>query len=137
MFDLNSFIVTNLVKGVKNGTFTKEYANITAVNYLSKGMLTEDDVISVNAQVEAWEAEKNAVYETVEPSEEIPVEDVAEEETTAEESSEDTAGETDETASGDEDAGENTEEVTEDVGEESAEELIDSTEEPTEGTETT
>lgn len=60
MFDLNLFIVTNLVKGVKNGTFTKEYANITAVNYLSKGMLTEDDVISVNAQVEAWEAENEA-----------------------------------------------------------------------------
>lgn len=89
MFDLNSFIVTNLVKGVKNGTFTKEYANITAVNYLSKGMLTENDVISVNAQVEAWEAEKNAVYETVEPSEEIPVEDVAEEETAEETDSDD------------------------------------------------
>ncbi len=58
MFDLKNFIVTNLVNGVKNGTFAKEYANITAVNYLAKGILAEDNIVSVNAQIEAWEAEK-------------------------------------------------------------------------------
>lgn len=108
-FDLNLFIVTNLVKGVKNGTFTKEYANITAVNYLSKGMLTEDDVISVNAQVEAWEAEKNTVVESAESSEEIMVEDLIEELGTETET-------TDETDS--EDLPEDETEVVEDVTEE-------------------
>lgn len=61
MFDLKNFIVTNLVNGVRNGTFAKEYANITAVNYLAKGILAEDNVVSVNAQIEAWEAEKEGL----------------------------------------------------------------------------
>ena len=60
MFELSSFIVKNTVNGVKNGTFSKEYANIMAVNYMLKGVLSEDDVVSINAQVEAWEAEQEA-----------------------------------------------------------------------------
>lgn len=60
MFNLKAFIVTNIVNGVKNGTFTKEYANIMAVNYMLKGALAEDDVISVSTQIEAWEAEQEA-----------------------------------------------------------------------------
>ena len=60
MFNLKSFIVTNIVNGVKNGTFTKEYANIMAVNYMLKGALAEDDVISVSTQIKSWEAEQEA-----------------------------------------------------------------------------
>lgn len=78
MFNLAEFIITNTVNGVKNGTFTKEYANIMAVNYMLKGVLTQDDVVSINEQIEIWEAVQNAEIELVEP-EEIPVEDVLDE----------------------------------------------------------
>lgn len=81
MFDLKSFIVTNIVNGVKNGTFTKEYGNIMAVNYMVKNVITQDDVEVVSTQIEAWEAEQAATLVPVEPSEEIPVEDLMEENT--------------------------------------------------------
>lgn len=91
MFDLKNFIVTNIVSGVKNGTFTKEYANIMAVNYMLKGVLAEDDVIKISTEIEAWEAEQNAVVETVEPTEEeITVEDALVEDETEEEVLEET-----------------------------------------------
>ena len=73
MFNLKEFIVTNIVNGIKNGTFTKEYGNIMAVNYFTKGIITEAEIISIDAQITAWE-----VSEEVEPEEEInedPVED--------------------------------------------------------------
>lgn len=57
MFNLKEFIVKNIVDGVKNGTFTKEYANITAVNYMLKGVLLEENIISINNQIEQWENE--------------------------------------------------------------------------------
>ena len=70
MFNLKDFIVRNIVDGVKNGTFTKEYANIMAVNYLIKGVLTEENVIDIDAQITAWEAEQATVEEpTEEPCE--------------------------------------------------------------------
>lgn len=69
MFNLKSFITTNIVNGIKNGTFSKEYGNIMAVNYLVKGILTEDDVASIDAQITAWENE-NAVTESEEVIEE-------------------------------------------------------------------
>jgi hypothetical protein len=50
MFDLKAFIIDNIVKGVKNGTFSLEYGNIMAVNYFAKGLLTMDDVASIDAQ---------------------------------------------------------------------------------------
>lgn len=65
MFDLKTFIITNIVNGIKNGTFSKEYGNIMAVNYLAKGMLTEDDVESIDSQITEWETEQNAVEEEV------------------------------------------------------------------------
>lgn len=83
MFNLNEFIITNTVNGVKNGTFTKEYANIMAVNYMMNNMLTQDEVISISTQIEAWETERNTVVDipieepTVEIGEgEINVEDI-------------------------------------------------------------
>ena len=61
MFNLSEFITKNIVNGVKNGTFTKEYANIMAVNYMLKGVLTEESVMSINSQIEAWESEQIAL----------------------------------------------------------------------------
>lgn len=79
MFDLKSFIVTNIVNGVKNGTFTKEYGNIMAVNYMVKNVLAEENVISVSTQIEAWEEEQEAQKaensEDLTEDEEIIIED--------------------------------------------------------------
>lgn len=58
MFNLKEYIVKNIINGVKNGTWSKEYAGIMAVNYLVKGILTEDDVANIDAQITAWEEEQ-------------------------------------------------------------------------------
>ena len=44
MFSPKNFLLNNLIKGVKNGTFTKEYASILATNYYIKGILNEEDL---------------------------------------------------------------------------------------------
>lgn len=83
MFNLKEFITKNIVNGIKNGTFSKEYGNIMAVDYLVKGILTEEDVASIDAKITAWEAEQITKEETVEeiPSEEVtePMDEVVEE----------------------------------------------------------
>ena len=58
MFNLREFIVKNIVDGIKNGTFSKEYGNIMAVNYLVKGILVEEDIAFIDAEITAWEEEK-------------------------------------------------------------------------------
>lgn len=86
MFDLKAFIVTNIVNGIKNGTFTKEYGNIMAVNYLAKGMLTEDNIIDIHTQITEWESSQAAEEPAVEePTIEEPVEDELVEEPPVEE----------------------------------------------------
>ena len=84
MFNLKSFIVKNIVNGVKNGTFTKEYANIMAVNYLVKGILAEENVIDIDTQITAWEADQSAVEEPVEVETEEIVEETTEDPTETE-----------------------------------------------------
>lgn len=81
MFNLRDFIVRNIVNGVKNGTFTKEYANIMAVNYLVKGVLAEENVVDIDTQITAWEAEQATVEEPVGDPIEEPVEETIEEST--------------------------------------------------------
>lgn len=48
--EMRHFIVDSIVDGVKDGTFSRAYGNILAVNYFAKGLLTMDDVESVKAQ---------------------------------------------------------------------------------------
>ena len=55
MINLKEFILDNLKKGVKNGSFTKEYANILLVNYSVKGIITQEDVALISAEIEADE----------------------------------------------------------------------------------
>ena len=130
MFDLKNFIVTNTVNGVKNGTFTKEYVNIMAVNYMLKGVLLEEDVISISTQIESWEAEQNAVVEPVEPSEdENPVEDVVgeSEEETVEEPVEEEVAADDTTEETQTDDGASTDEEGEEPEEGTLEENVEET----------
>ena len=63
MFNLKSFIVENIVNGIKNNTFTKEYGNIMAVNYLAKGIITEDEIIAINTQITEWSEEISKTIE--------------------------------------------------------------------------
>ena len=65
-FNLKEFIVTNIVNGIKNGTWTKEYANIMAVNYMSKGLIGIEEVAMIDAQITAWENEQKVQEEVVE-----------------------------------------------------------------------
>ena len=70
MFNLKEFITKNIVNGIKNGTFSKEYGNIMAVDYLVKGILTEDDVAGIDAEITEWIAEQAArVVEKISPEE--------------------------------------------------------------------
>jgi len=48
MFSLSEFIKQNLISGVKNGSFTRERANILAVEYMSKGMLVIADLEEID-----------------------------------------------------------------------------------------
>lgn len=48
MFVFSEFIKTNLIEGVKNGSFSREYANILAANWLSKGVMSPEDVQEVD-----------------------------------------------------------------------------------------
>lgn len=82
MFNLKDFIVRNIVNGVKNGTFTKEYANIMAVNYLIKGVLTEENVMDIDAQITAWEESQKPVEDPVEDFVDDPTVTPVEEENT-------------------------------------------------------
>lgn len=63
MFNLKSFIVENIVNGIKNNTFTKEYGNIMAVNYLAKGIITEEEIIAIDDQITEWSEEVAKIIE--------------------------------------------------------------------------
>lgn len=44
MFEFNTWIVDNLISGVKNGSFSREWAAVQLGNYFVKGKITEADI---------------------------------------------------------------------------------------------
>ena len=44
MFEFNTWVVNNLIAGVKNSSFTKEWAAVQLANYFVRGKLTEADI---------------------------------------------------------------------------------------------
>ncbi len=52
MINLKEFILVNLKSGVKNGSFTKEYANILLANYSIKGIVSAEDIQAFSNQIE-------------------------------------------------------------------------------------
>ena len=44
MFEFNTWVVNNLISGVKNGKFSKEWAAVQLANYYVKGKITEADI---------------------------------------------------------------------------------------------
>lgn len=54
---IRSFIVDNLIAGVQNRTFSREWANITAVGWLAKGLLHAEDLQQIDEATAAREIE--------------------------------------------------------------------------------
>lgn len=54
-FNEKEFIVTNIINGIKKGTFAKEYGNIMAVKFVAKGFITFEEVAIIDAEITAWE----------------------------------------------------------------------------------
>ena len=44
MFEFNTWVVNNLITGVKNKNFSKEWAAIQLANYYIKNKITENDI---------------------------------------------------------------------------------------------
>lgn len=44
VFEFNTWVVNNLISGVKNGKFSKEWAAVQLANYYVKGKITEADI---------------------------------------------------------------------------------------------
>ena len=44
MFDFAKWVVDNLISGVKNGAFPREWAAVQLANYYIKGKITEADI---------------------------------------------------------------------------------------------
>ena len=44
MFEFNTWIVNNLINGVINSKFSKEWAAVQLANYYIKGKITEADI---------------------------------------------------------------------------------------------
>ena len=44
MFEFNTWVVNNLIAGVKNGAFSKEWAAVQLGNYYVRGKVTEEDI---------------------------------------------------------------------------------------------
>lgn len=57
MFDIAEFIKTNLKSGYDNGSFSLEQVNIFALNYLSKGQISQDDFDEIQIHLNPSEVE--------------------------------------------------------------------------------
>ena len=66
MFNLREFIINNLIKGVKNKSFSKEYASILATNYFIKGILSEKDIIKFDTETTEIVEDVEEITETIE-----------------------------------------------------------------------
>lgn len=57
MFDFAKWVVNNLISGVKNGAFSKEWAAVQLGNYYVRGKVTEEDIARFEAETEAADDE--------------------------------------------------------------------------------
>ena len=56
MFEFNTWVVNNLIAGVKNSSFTREWAAVQLANYYIKGKITEADIERFDAETIVTEA---------------------------------------------------------------------------------
>ena len=66
--DFGKWIVTVAVNGVKNGSFSREWAAMQLANHYSRGKITDADLQSYDEQISAYDAElaESAVEEPIE-----------------------------------------------------------------------
>lgn len=64
MFEFNTWVVNNLVAGVKNASFSKEWAAIQLANYYVKGKVTEADITRFEEDTATPEVEATVAPET-------------------------------------------------------------------------
>lgn len=57
MLDFGKWIVTVAVNGVKNGSFSREWAAMQLGNHYSNGKITDADLQSYDEQIAAYDAE--------------------------------------------------------------------------------
>lgn len=69
MFEFNTWVVNNLIAGVKNGSFSKEWAAVQLGNYYVRGKVTEEDIARFEAETAVTETDGAVVYENVETEE--------------------------------------------------------------------
>lgn len=50
MFDFAKWVVSNLISGVKNGAFPREWAAVQLGNYFARGKVTEADIARFDAE---------------------------------------------------------------------------------------
>lgn len=83
MFNLKEFIINNLINGVKNKSFSKEYASILATNYLLKGILSEEDLVRFDTETTIEEVVEQPI-EDIEMTEQVETPEEVIEETVVE-----------------------------------------------------
>ena len=50
MFDFAKWVVDNLISGVKNGAFPREWAAVQLGNYFARGKAAEEDIARFDAE---------------------------------------------------------------------------------------
>ena len=55
MFEFNTWVVNNLITGVKNSSFSKEWAAVQLGNYYIRGKVTDDDIVRFDEETIAPE----------------------------------------------------------------------------------
>lgn len=61
MFEFNTWIVNNLISGVKGGKFSKEWAAVQLANYFMKGKITEADILRFEEETFVPEPEEEEI----------------------------------------------------------------------------
>lgn len=64
MFEFNTWVVNNLISGVKNSKFSREWAAVQLGNYFVKGKITEADIARFEEETAVTEpAEQGKITE--------------------------------------------------------------------------
>ena len=66
MFEFNTWVVNNLISGVKNSKVSKEWAAVQLANYYLKGKITEADITRFEEETSVLEPAAQDVPEVTE-----------------------------------------------------------------------
>lgn len=59
-FDLSEFLTEGLISSIKNGLIPSDLATVYAGNYLTKSLITQDQVTQVSDAITAYKAEQES-----------------------------------------------------------------------------